>query len=32
VPDGLDALRLAAPRADLAGLLSRQMLWEVRTA
>jgi hypothetical protein len=31
VPGGLDVLRLSAARADLTGLLSRQMLWEVRT-
>jgi hypothetical protein len=30
VPAGIDELRTAATRADLAGTLARQMLWEAQ--
>jgi len=32
VPDGVDELRLYAARADLAGRLAQQMLWELQAA
>ena len=31
-PAGLDELRICSARADLAGLLARQMLWEAHQA